>query len=648
MHMRKTGYVMKKNTSKIITVLLSTSFILSTLAGCGNSTEEKMTDMDFTVAEDTVAGELPETESAVMDHQESKETDGQSSETDEKVTAVQEEDDMTDTQRNSLNMLNFLTVLTQEINDSKGSRLYVENAYSALINNTYPNAVDSRTQAQLTNILDTLEGYRMVDVKRERLEYIYEQNRAQAMRHAIPNPMSVLNVVQSGNLLKAAVSVVYMAVDSYSSYSSYTAQTDLKYLQDGWELDDEEAEELHNSRKQAFTYMLSMVRENALEGDFVLNEDSVQEFVTWKNNTNDVRRISWLEANQETYKEFGTYWLVLAESYYGQGEYEKCLEAVGKYEKVTSRIFREDYDYAKILPMAIVSAKEIYEKEQYAELVEKYTELLLNNAGNSDWTLRYFAAEVYLDLYGQTHDTVYAQKAYNIAYNNVNDLIDEQKELNAAYLADVTKAKIPEGATKREKKEIKEYNKALKAERKTELPPISEALYLNCDLLFALADELHIDETEKRKIDSILHENGESIFLMEEIDKRFWFENTASIEAKDIEAKFKGDTFIIPAAYVSANSVMKATVDDSGNKTVIDDWKVKKVTRKKNADYMDFMAAFTSDTADDMKFEDGMTVTIEVTPSSEDTDEVLVFTYNANVVKKFLVFHTISFERTDQ
>ena len=33
------------------------------------------------------------------------------------------------------------------------------------------------------------------------------------------------------------------------------------------------------------------------------------------------------------------------------------------------------------------------------------------------------------------------------------------------------------------------------------------------------------------------------------------------------------------------------------------------------------------------KFEDGMTVTIEVTSLSEDTDEVLVFTYNANVVK---------------
>ena len=38
-------------------------------------------------------------------------------------------------------------------------------------------------------------------------------------------------------------------------------------------------------------------------------------------------------------------------------------------------------------------------------------------------------------------------------------------------------------------------------------------------------------------------------------------------------------------------------------------------------------------TGDDMKFEDGRTVTIEVTSLSEDTDEVLVFTYNANVVK---------------
>ena len=58
------------------------------------------------------------------------------------------------TQRNSISMLNHLAVLTQEINASQNSRLYLEEAYSSLINNTYPNAVDNRTLSQLTNILD--------------------------------------------------------------------------------------------------------------------------------------------------------------------------------------------------------------------------------------------------------------------------------------------------------------------------------------------------------------------------------------------------------------------------------------------------------------------------------------------------------------
>ncbi len=49
----------------------------------------------------------------------------------------------------------------------------------------YPNAVDTKTQAQITSRMDTIDGYRMIAEKRRRLEYIYEQNRAQAMRQAM-------------------------------------------------------------------------------------------------------------------------------------------------------------------------------------------------------------------------------------------------------------------------------------------------------------------------------------------------------------------------------------------------------------------------------------------------------------------------------
>lgn len=64
--------------------------------------------------------------------------------------------ELTDTQRNSMNMLNYLTVLTQEINSSKNSKLYLEEAYSSIVTNTLPEAVDDRTLGELGVLLDTL------------------------------------------------------------------------------------------------------------------------------------------------------------------------------------------------------------------------------------------------------------------------------------------------------------------------------------------------------------------------------------------------------------------------------------------------------------------------------------------------------------
>ena len=128
--------------------------------------------------------------------------------------------ELTDEQKKSMAMLNYLAVLTQEINASKNSRLYLENAYTSLIGNTHPNAVDYRTQNQLTGLLDTLEAYRMVAVKRDRLEYLYEQNQAKAIKAAIPNPLGLLSATRSISPLQLVASVAYMAVDSAASYSA--------------------------------------------------------------------------------------------------------------------------------------------------------------------------------------------------------------------------------------------------------------------------------------------------------------------------------------------------------------------------------------------------------------------------------------------
>ena len=655
-----------KKIKKALTMVLTASVALSA-AGCGkdvsknNMTEEKT--VETTVQEsssETISDDTKTTETAQYAMERSETESTKESESIQDITETYEdmseyaivepetEGDLTSKQKNAVNMLNYIMTITQEINNSKESRLYLESAYSSLINNSDPGLIDTRTQERITNILDTLEQYRMIAEKRERLRYIYEQNRAQALRQAIPDPVGLLSAVSSGNILKSAASVIYMPVDATSSYQNAVTQTDLQYLQDGWQLEDEEAQELHNSRKSTFEYMVDMVRENSLPGEYALNENAVNDFVEWKDKTNLTSKIQWLESNESTYEKFGPFWLELAKSYYESEEYDKCLDAIKKYEGISVKIFRKDYDYAEALPMAIVSAKEIRDKNVYIQTAREYSEVILSNADGENWALRYFVAQIYLDLYKQTGSKEYLQKAYDIALNNVNVLVESQKELNLAYLSDIQEVSVNKEAEDedREKKEVKQYNKLLKAQRKVELPPVDEALYLNCDLLFALAEQLDISVDEQKKIDAILHENGEPVFLTQALDEKFWFESAdKKLDVQNIDIDFDGKTLKIPAVCIADRSRITVSVDGSSGNQTFQDWTVKKVYRPKGADCSDFIVIFTSETAKKYKYESGDKIAVQITPVAESADEILEYDYKATVIQKAFAFKTISFER---
>ena len=206
------------------------------------------------------------------------------------------DDGLTAEQRNSIAMLNYLATLTQQINASRNSRMFLEEAYASLINNTNPEEVNELTESHLCSLLDTIEEYRVIAVKRERLEYLYNQNKAKAIREAIPNPMAVLSAATSLDVKRLVASIAYMAVDSVSSYNAYNDELDQTFLQDGWALDDEEANALHESRKYAFLFMIEMVREDNLPGELALSENAVENFVTWTTNDNIVQRLQFLES----------------------------------------------------------------------------------------------------------------------------------------------------------------------------------------------------------------------------------------------------------------------------------------------------------------------------------------------------------------
>lgn len=640
---------------RIVAIILALSITMP-LAGCGNvSTPTKPDETVPSMSQEPIvpAGDddTSATDATRPSHEvELEETTVPTEETTEPtqspVDIPAEGEELNETQKNSIAMLNYLAVLSQEINDSKNSRMFLEEAYASLLNNTNPEKVNELTQSYLCSMLDNIEKYRMISVKRDRLQYIYDQNKAKALKEAMPNPIGLLSAVNSFDLKRLAASAIYMAIDSYSSYQAYNTEIAQGFLQDGWALDDEEAENLHDSRKRAFMFMIEIVREDDLPGELALSESAVEEFVHWKNNSNNFQRIQFFDSEEATYRAFGNYWLTLVDCYYENGDYEKCLAAMDKYEELKTDVFRKDYYFSQTLPKAVVAASEVYGSDEYVPIAERYLDLLLENTESNEWSLRYFAAEVYLDLYAKTGNKAYIEKAYDIALNNVNNLVAEQRSMNETYLVGVREVAIPKEATKEEKKQIKEYNKSLKEQRKVELPPVYEPLALNCDLLFALAEELGINRTERERVESILRGNNGSLFLTKTLENRYSFNPTKqSLDAQD--AQYDGDTLRLPVIIVSENSIVKVTVTINGESFVYDDWKIKEV--KRDSDGVDkFSVIYTSKKAAKQTWSADAAVKIGIFMNDTADEADVVFNYTVSKYKNlWVVPDMVQFERVN-
>ncbi|MBQ8150434.1 MAG: hypothetical protein IJ041_07935 [Clostridia bacterium] len=557
---------------------------------------------------------------------------------------------LTDTQRNSINMLNHLVVLTTEMNASRNNRLYLEETYSQVLNNFNPEMVDKGTQEELGFILSKLESYRLVTVKRERIQFLYEREQAQAIRAAIPSPLSLMNAIQSFNPTKLLVSVAYMAMDSITSYAAFNSSVELGFIQSNWDLKDEEEATLHESRSDMFDYMIEMVREYELPGLLSLNESAVDKFVEVTSNTNILQTIQYLESEQDTYKAYGGYWLALARCYYENGDYTKCLDAITAYEALDIRIFRKDYELAKAMPYAIVSAGEVLEGEEYVLMTEHYADIICQNTDSEDWVLRYFAAQTYVTLAGLTGNTDhYLEKAYNITLNNVNELVNEQKQLNTVFVAELVEEKAADGATNEQKEDVKAYNKMAKELRKTELAPISEPLYLNCELLFALADQLGKDQTARELINGILHEDGQPIFLVAPVDHLFYYTSEVPAMEEALEkVSFNGKELTLPLSLITSTGSIRVTVTTGEETIVIEDWQLQNVKRGEKEKFDTFSATYASETAKKHKYAVGATILIEVTPKADSAAAVLTFAYEAVADKTLGVFNSVSIEKVQE
>lgn len=408
-----------------------------------------------------------------------------------------------------------------------------------------------------------------------------------------------------------------------TSYKQASENADMEFLVNGWDLDDEEKATIMKNRDRAFDYMVDMVQEYHLDGRKTLNEKAIERFAEICATENAAERIRLLLAEESEYKLLGNYWLELADAYFETSRYDKCLECVNRYNELATGIYRKDYNYLRILPKAIVAAGYTYSGEEYVARAKEYADAIILNTSLDDWSSRYFAATVYMDLYAKTNDQTYLDTAYKIASENVAELLKSQRDVNATYMNDVVELTVAEPdyrfmneqekeeaeeEYKAEEKRVKKYNKAMKNARKTELPTLYEPLVINCELLFSLADQMSITDSEKSEIEAILQTDTNGIFMVKPINDMYSFsrrDNTYSIE-------FLKDEIIIPANLLTAESHISVTVKQGGETFTFDDCVVDEVKRE-GTDIDTFSAHIVSKQLKKHKWASDAEITVEIT-----------------------------------
>jgi len=350
--------------------------------------------------------------------------------------------------------------------------------------------------------------------------------------------------------------------------------------------------------------MIDIVRIHSL-GGVTLNEESIDNFVSFRLDENIHRKRHALESNRNLYADYGPYWLELANTYYQLGMYNECIQAIREYEVIQIPIFRKDYDYAKMLPFVIISASYVFTNPtEYSSEVEQYLRKLIDNTNESQWSLRYFAAQMYIHLASISNRSRNLTSAYNLLLNNVRFLSHEQERLLNQYISQIDE-RIPQGISRERRRQQEKMINELKRQRRTELPPLHEGLVTNYQVLFVLMQELQTSAPARNEINAII----DNAFISPTLRNHYIGEHhelrsprISRVNVLDAVASLPGRvtgtqswsafSLELPAVYLTNNSVINVNIRSNNRAVPMHDlpYSVTEVIRGRNALVHEYLA----------------------------------------------------------
>ena len=397
----------------------------------------------------------------------------------------------------------------------------------------------SPTNSQyILDFRDDIEQFRSLDIKRERLEYIYNQKSSMAIASLVPNAISVATMAfASGNPKQAVIAVAGTALSSITNYLTAKEMAELEKIQSQWDIDDQASQAFNNLNNSIFSNLTALSTEYGFSRADYASIQTIQSFIEFVQNPDTTSQDIILKCVGTNYEKelklFSDYWRIVASAYYELGYYDKALESISHYEECYEKVFYHDPNYAQMLMIKAYCIDELAldKKEIVDELVAIADGIIANISVEGDWIEKYYCYLLYLDITNYTNDESYLEKAFDIlgdvfyiniesyskdlddylSYNFVEEIIsgldqtiasidaqiadksEEKKNARSGERKDVIQAEI--NSLKAEKDEYKSNIEEQKKLAKKTLPP-SEYLLISLAYEYtSLADKLSLTES---------------------------------------------------------------------------------------------------------------------------------------------------------
>lgn len=401
-----------------------------------------------------------------------------------------------------MELLNELTYYTSIVVDTK-NRLYLDDIYNNLLNQYEPNVIDEDIRNRITGILTDITDLKVIDLKRERLEIVYDLKKASAISAAIPNPISMLGTIYFAGAsfankdvvkgIQAIASGLNTVVSSVAMYNTASKDLLIETAEKYWNLEYDEMRIVNDLNLQSFSEQTKYGNAKNISGEFILNQKLSSQFISYIMDDNKARALETLVSNEKYYRHFPLYWLERADLCYKNQKYQECLNVINYYDEHFDykQIYRCNVRYGQILIDGIASIFELY----YEEDIDKCKELALPLIDKAvectsleDWFQKYYLALCYFTLSDDNSSSDF-KKAYELIVSNCNQLSKSQDLLLKQYRNDLVKKTDSEMKLmqKTAKEEYEKTFKNMKDARKTELPVLNAGLMENVRLLYCLS-----------------------------------------------------------------------------------------------------------------------------------------------------------------